>query len=102
MIQPQVQQTSEKDQRIESINSALNTITNLQTQLNGMSSQLSMILGNLGSLAGGLQDNIQFLVTDGNKWEDEVKAITAKYEDYMSKFKKDKDEKPKKEKPKKE
>jgi len=90
MIQPQ--QPSEKDQRIDSINSALNTITNLQTQLNGISSQLSMILGNLGQLAGGLQDNIQFLVKDGidsvekiKLLEIKVKALTPEIEEEKTK-----------------
>ena len=75
MIQPQPQELTEKDKRIDQVNNALNTITNLQAQLNGMSSQLSMILGNLGNLAKGLQDNIQWLVADGTRLEEKVNSL---------------------------
>ncbi len=64
------EQLSEKEQRLQNINNALNTVTNLQTQLNGMSSQLTMILGNLGNLSQGLQENIQYLISEGNKFEE--------------------------------
>ena len=68
MIQPQ-QQASEKDRRIDSINSALNTITNLQTQLNGMSSQLSMYARNVLKLPGA-EKVINTVISILNKiWE---------------------------------
>jgi hypothetical protein len=75
--QPQAEQ-SESEKRLNNINSALNTITNLQTQLNGMSSQLSMILGNLGQLAGGLQDNIQWLITQGDDKDRSIIELNGK------------------------
>ncbi len=72
------EEPSEMEQRLQSINSALNTVTNLQTQLNGISSQLSMILGNLGSIGTGLTDNIQFLVQENGRLEGTVNTLEMK------------------------
>ena len=75
MSMPQQPALSEKDQRVEQINNALNTVTNLQSQLNGISSQLTMILGNLGNLAQGLTENIQYLIREGNAGEEKIKEL---------------------------
>ena len=76
-LQPQQEET-ELDKRLTLINNALNTVTNLQAQLNGISSQLGMILGNLRNIGQGLQENIQYLVQTNGSLEAEVLSLKNK------------------------
>jgi len=82
--QPQQEET-EMEKRITLINNALNTVTNLQAQLNGISSQLGMILGNLGNIGQGLQENIQYLIQTNNVLDAEVLSLKKKVEDLTPK-----------------
>ena len=66
---------SEKDERIQMINNSLNTIENLKTQISGMSAQMGMIQGNLNNLAQGLQENVQWLISQHDLQENKIKEL---------------------------
>lgn len=76
----QTQPPSERDKVITNINNSLATIGNLQTQMNGMSANLSMIIGNLSNTVQILQESIQFLISDGNKKDENIAGLKAMIE----------------------